>query len=150
MNPSPGFTGNLQGNIYFTLEGSANFSGNKDFGNAGAPVDFKTSTYRLVLGAEYHFNKTGNVQPFLGFGIGATSDNFDGSFNNIPFDITGGNTIYVPKAGVLFRLNNGKHIGVVGQYISEYENDLSFPSNGEVFPLIVNNRMIIVGVSYFF
>ncbi len=147
---SPGFTGSLQGNLYFTLEGSASFAGDKDFGNASTVVNFKVNTYRLVLGTEYHFNKKGTVQPFLGLGIGVTSDSFDGTVSNVPFDITGGNTIYVPKAGVLFRLKNGKHIGVVGQYISEYENDLSLRNGGVVVPLEVNNQVFTVGVSYFF
>jgi len=147
---SPGFLGKAQGNVHISLEGSANFSGDNDFGNAGTPVNLKVNTYRLLLSTEYVFNKTGTFQPFVGFGIGGTSDSFEGNVNGRTFDISGGNVIYAPKAGVLYKLKNGKHIGLVATYIPDYENDLSFPDGEAVIPLIVNSQYLNIGINYFF
>lgn len=147
---SPSFLGTIQGNLHFYLEGSALFSGSTDFSNAGSPVDFKKQIFRAVIGTEYYFNKSGKINPFIGIGVGATSDSFDGSVAGDTFDITGGNTIYAPRAGVLFQLTNGKHVGVVVQYISEYENDLSFPKGEVIIPLMVNTRSLTVSLNYYF
>lgn len=147
---SPSFLKSLQGNLHFYLEGHANFYGSTDFSNNNVPTDYKTQTFRVLMGLEYYMNKTGKINPFVGIGIGATSDTFEGSVNGNDFDITGGNTIYVPKIGALLKLNNGKHIGLTVSYVPEYENDLSFPTQSGLIPLVVNTSSISVGLSYSF
>jgi len=147
---TPSFTGSLQGNLYFYLEGSALFTGDNDFSNNTGAVNFSRNTFSVVAGAQYVFNKTGKLQPFLGIGVGGISDSFDGSALGNAFDISGGNVIYVPKAGVLFQLNNGKHLGLSASYIPEYENDLSFPVGDQVVDLVVNTSSLNVGLFYIF
>ncbi|MEP0262410.1 hypothetical protein [Dokdonia sp.] len=147
---SPSFFGKIQGNLFVTLEGSASFSGEKDFGNTADTTSFRVNSYRAFLGLEYLFNKTGKIKPFVGVSVGVTSDSFDGEVNGFSFDITGGNTIVVPKIGARLRLPNEKHIGLTLSYLSEYENNLSFPVNDTVIPLIVNNQNYTLSLNYYF
>ncbi|MFC4636535.1 hypothetical protein ACFO3O_21705 [Dokdonia ponticola] len=147
---SPSFFGSIQGNLFVSLEGSANFSGDKDFGNIESPTNFRINSYRALLGLEYLFNKTGKIKPFAGISIGVTSDSFKGEIDGFSFDITGGNTLFVPRIGARFQLPNQKHIGVTFSYLSEYENNLSFPTIDTVIPLIVNNENFTLGLNYYF
>ena len=91
---SPSFLGNLQGNLFAFIEGSANFTGNKEFSNNVDPVNFSINSFRAQLGLEYLFNKTGNIKPIIGIGFGATSDSFSGSISDNSFDIDGGCLLY--------------------------------------------------------
>ncbi|WP_299769876.1 outer membrane beta-barrel protein [uncultured Dokdonia sp.] len=148
---SPSFFGRIQGNLFITLEGSANFSGEKDFDtNTSETTSFRINSYRAFLGLEYLFNKTGKIKPFAGFSIGVTSDSFEGNVDGFNFDITGGNPILAPKIGVRLQLPNQKHIGITFTYVSEYENNLSFPVNNTVIPLIVNNENVTLSLNYYF
>lgn len=147
---SPSFFGRIQGNLFVTLEGSAGFSGDKDFGNNEDTTSFSVNSYRASIGLEYLFNKTGKIKPFVGVSVGVTSDTFDGEVNGFSFDITGGNTIVIPKVGARLQLPNKKHVGVTLSYLSEYENNLSFPVNDTVIPLIVNNQNFTLSFNYYF
>lgn len=147
---SPNFFGSIQGNLFFSLEGQAAFSGDTDFSNTEDPVNFRTNTYRLLFGMEYHFNKAGKIQPFIGISAGATSDSFKGSYDGLDFDISGGNGIFVPKIGARFTLANQKHLGVVLSYISEYNNDLRFPTEDRIVLLDVNSQYLTLGLNYYF
>ncbi len=148
---SPSFFGRLQGNLFVTLEGSANFSGEKDFNtNTSETTSFRVNSYRAFLGLEYLFNKKGKIKPFAGLSIGVTSDSFKGNIDDFNFDITGGNTILAPKIGARLQLPNQKHLGITFAYISEYENNLSFPVNNTVIPLVVNNENITLSLNYYF
>lgn len=147
---SPSFFGRIQGNLFVTLEGSAGFSGDKDFGNNENDTSFSVNSYRASIGLEYLFNKTGKIKPFVGVSAGVTSDTFDGEVNGFSFDITGGNTIVIPKVGARLQLPNKKHVGVTLSYLSEYENNLSFPVNDTVIPLIVNNQNFTLSFNYYF
>ena len=92
-------------------------------------------------------------KPYLGIGVGLASDYFKGNVAGLQFDINGGNPIWMPKAGLLYSLGNGNDIGITFEYIPEYENDLSFPSNDEempVIPLIVKSSHINFGLNYYF
>ncbi len=147
---SPSFLGNLQGNLHFFLEGSANFTDDKTFSNNEDPVNFSINSYRAQLGLEYLFNKTGTIKPILGVGLGATSDTFSGSITGNSFDINGGNPFIAPRLGARFTLKNNKHIGVMIEYISSYENDLTFPTQDAIIPLEVGNQNIGIGINYYF
>ncbi|WP_299685657.1 outer membrane beta-barrel protein [uncultured Dokdonia sp.] len=148
---SPSFFGRIQGNLFVTLEGSASFSGEKDFDtNTTGATSFRINSYRAFLGLEYLFNKTGKIKPFAGISIGVTSDSFEGSVDAFNFDITGGNTLFAPKIGARLQLPNQKHIGLTLSYLSEYENNLSFPVNNTVIPLIVNNENFTLSLNYYF
>ncbi|WP_299207772.1 hypothetical protein [uncultured Dokdonia sp.] len=147
---SPSFFGSIQGNLFISLEGSASFSGENNFNNAVSPTSFRVNSYRALLGLEYLINKTGKIKPFAGISIGVTSDSFKGEVDGFSFNITGGNTLLVPRIGARFQLPNQKHIGVTFSYLSEYENNLSFPTNDIVIPLIVNNENFTFSVSYYF
>lgn len=147
---SPNFFGSIQGNLFFSLEGQAAFSGDTDFSSAPDPVNFNTNTYRLLFGMEYHFNKTGKIQPLLGISAGATSDSFKGSYNGFDFDITGGSPIVVPKIGVRIAMANQKHLGIILSYISEYNNDLRFPTEDQIILLDVDSQYFTLGVNYYF
>lgn len=150
VEASPSFLGNLQGNLFAFLEGSASFSGNNDFSNNDDPVNFSTNSYRLQLGLQYLFNKSGSIQPVLGLGVGATSDSFSGSILENRFDIDGGNPIIAPRVGARFKLNNEHHLGVMLEYITSYENDLTFPTENGVIPLEVGSQNIGLSLSYHF
>ena len=147
---SPSFLGILQGNLHAFLEGSANFTGDKDFSNNTNPVNFSTNSYRVQLGLHYMFNKSGAIKPLLGFGIGVTSDSFSGSILDNEFQIDGGNPIFAPRIGIRFKLKNEKHIGVLIEYITSYDNDLTFPTQSGIIPLQVTNENIGIGINYHF
>ncbi|MFT5892874.1 MAG: hypothetical protein ACI9Y7_002989 [Dokdonia sp.] len=147
---SPSFFGSIQGNLFVSLEGSASFSGENDFENVTNATRFRVNSYRAFLGLEYLFNKTGKIKPFAGVSIGITSDSFKGDVDGFSFDITGGNTLFVPKVGARYQLPNQKHIGLTLSYLSEYENNLSFPVNDTVIPLVVNNENFTFSLSYYF
>lgn len=147
---TPGFVGSLQGNLYFTIEVSAAFSGNKDFNNSPFKTNFKKDTYRGSLGSEFHFNKNGTIQPLIGVAVGLARDHYNGHYGDYKIKQTQGSAFWVPKAGVLISLDEKKSLGVIVSYIPEYENDLSFISNGEVIPLIVNTHFINAGVYFYF
>lgn len=147
---SPSFFGSIQGNLFVSLEGSANFSGDTNFGNITSPTNFRVNSYRAFLGLEYMINKTGKIKPFAGVSIGITSDSFKGEIDGFSFDITGGNTLLVPRVGARLQLPNQKHIGVIFSYLTDYENNLSFPTNDTVIPLVVNNENFTLSFNYYF
>lgn len=147
---TPNFVGPLQENLYFNFQLSLSFAGEKDFSNAPSPTSFSVNTYRMILGVEYYVNKNGKVKPFLGIGGGLTSDSYEGNVDGAPFDIKGGNPIWMPKAGLLFRLNNGKNVGLAVEYVPEYDNDLSFPYGDEYIPLMVNSSYLNFSLNYYF
>lgn len=147
---SPDFFGALQGNLHFDFQASLNFGGETDFTNSISPTSFSVNTYRLTLGMDYFFNKSGTIKPFLGVAIGVTGDYFEGNVNDLPFKISGGNPIWMPKAGVLYALGNGKDIGITVEYIPEYDNDLSFPNGETTIPLLVKSSHLNFGLNYYF
>ncbi len=147
---SPSFLGNLQGNLFAFFEGSANFAGDKEFSNNTDPVNFSINSYRAQVGFEYLFNKTGSIKPIIGIGFGATSDSFSGNIIGNNFDIDGGNPFMAPRLGARFKLKNEKHIGLMIEYITSYENDLTFPTQDTIIPLEVGSQNIGIGINYYF
>jgi hypothetical protein len=147
---SPNFFGSIQGNLFFSLEGQAAFAGDTDFSSTVDPVNFRTNTFRLLFGMEYHFNKTGKIQPLFGISAGVTSDSFKGSYDGLDFNIRGGNPIVVPKIGARIALANQKHLGIILSYISEYDNDLRFPTEDQIILLNVNSQQFTLGLNYYF
>ncbi len=150
---SPGFTGNLQGNLYFDFDVSMIFTGDTNFNNhLEQPLNYNVNSFRFSIGMEYLFNKEGVLQPFLGIGYGYTSDYYNGTIGTIDFKDHDQNYFFIPKAGLLYKLNNGKHIGLTVSYISEYENDLSFRFGEELtyYPLVIETSAINVGLNYYF
>ncbi|MDN3724395.1 hypothetical protein QRD02_08370 [Aequorivita sp. SDUM287046] len=147
---TPGFLGSLQENLYFTLEASAAFSGDKDFGNSPFATNFNKNSFRTNLGTEFHFNKKGSINPLIGIGIGLVRDHYDGNYNDFKINQTEGSVYWTPKAGVLFKLDNKKSLGVIVSYIPEYENDLSFLANDEIVPLIIDTYYINAGLYFYF
>ena len=148
---TPSFTGSLQGNLYFFLEGSAGFSEDKDFSNSPEAANFRVNHFRVIAGTEFHFNKNGKFQPFLGAGIGAAGDYFKGSYQGYNFEISGGNVFFAPSAGVVFPIGNGKSLGLKVTYLTEYDNDLTFPvaANTPLF-LEVDSQHINASVNFYF
>lgn len=147
---SPAFNDNLRGALFFYFNGAVNLPSERDFGNAPTPTTMKITSWQFDLGTEYLFNHNGKVKPLLGIGIGFAADRFKGNVNGQGFNIGGGNVFFTPKAGVLFALNNGGHLGLVANFIPRYENDLSFPRNNQVVPLIVNSQWTNINLIYYF
>ena len=146
---SPSFMGKLQGNIYIDFDLSMIFSGDNDFKN-GVPLNYKVNSYRFSLGLEYVFNKAGMLSPFLGIGYGYTSDYFHGAIGTIDFKDQDQNAFFSPKAGVLYKLKNGNHLGLTVSYISEYKNDLTFIYNESSNRLVIKNSFVAIGLNYYF
>ncbi len=149
---SPGFTGSLQRNLYFDFDFSMMFTGDNDFNNGSIPLNYKVNTYRFSIGLEYLFNKNGVVQPFLGIGYGYTSDYYKGNMGTISFKDHDQNYFFIPKVGLLYQLNNGKHLGLILSYITEYDNDLSFHFGDELtyYPFVIDASAINLGLNYYF
>lgn len=148
---TPGFLGSLQGNIYFTLEVEAAFSGDKEFDNPPLQTNFKQNSYRGSLGAEFHFNKNGSFQPLIGIGVGLTQNQYKGRYDIYNISETVGNAFVIPKAGVLFPLDNKKSLGLILSYIPKQENDLSFINEDkEVVPLIIDLHYFNAGFYLYF
>lgn len=148
---TPGFLGSLQGNLYFTLEVEAAFSGNKEFDNSPLATDFKKNSYRGSFGTEFHFNKNGSFQPLIGIGVGLTRDHYKGTYDIYNINGTVGSGFIIPKAGVLFPLDNKKSLGVIFSYIPKYSNDISFINEDkEIVTLINNTYYFNAGVYLYF
>ena len=150
---SPGFTGNLQGNLFFDFDVSMIFTGDNDFNNGFTPLNYKANSFRFSIGMEYLLNKEGALQPFLGIGYGYTSDYYKGTIGTIDFKDHDQNFFFIPKIGMLYKLNNGEHIGLTVSYISEYENDLSFYFGdfpATYYPLVIDSSTINIGLNYYF
>ncbi len=147
---SPGFTGNLQGNLYFDFDFSMIFLGDNTFNNGTIPLNYKVHSYRINIGLQYQFNKNGTIKPFVGAGFGFTSDHYEGTIGTILFKDDGKNNYFLPKIGVLYQLNNGKHIGLTLSYISEFENNLSFIFNDEFNPFVVETSAFNLGLNFYF
>ncbi len=148
---SPGFTGSLQGNLYFDFDFSMMFTGDNDFNNGSIPLNYKVNTYRFSIGLEYLFNKEGTIQPFLGIGYGYTADYYKGNMDSISFKDKGQNYFFIPKVGLLYQLNNGKHLGLTLSYITEYDNDLSFLIGDDSFyPFVIDTSAFNLGLNYYF
>ena len=147
---SPSFMGKLQGNIYIDFDLSMIISGDSDFKNGTTPLNYKVNSYRLSFGLEYVFNKKGMLSPFLGIGYGYTFDHYNGSIGTIDFKDRDQNYFFSPKAGVLYKLKNEKHLGLTVSYISEYENNLSFIYDEVYNPFVIKNSFVSIGLSYYF
>jgi len=147
---TPGFIGSLQGNLYVTLEVNAAFSGDKDFGNSPFETNFRKDSQKANLGLEYHFNKNGSIRPLIGIGIGLSSDHYKGNYNGYDLNERDGSAFAIPKLGVLFSLDEKKSLGVILSYIPEYENDLSFRTEDDIIPLIVDTHYINAGLYLYF
>jgi hypothetical protein len=147
---TPGFIGSLQGNLYVTLEVNAAFSGDKDFGNSPFETNFRKDSQKANLGLEYHFNKNGSIRPLIGIGIGLSSDHYKGNYNGYDLNERDGSAFAIPKLGVLFSLDEKKSLGVILSYIPEYENDLSFRTEDDIIPLIVDTDYINAGLYLYF
>ncbi len=147
---SPAFLERLQGNLYFGLEASANFMADQTFNNAPLNANFKVNTYRVELGTQYHINKKGVVEPFVGIGIGFANDFFEGMYDGFNNDVNSGNVFYAPRAGILFNLKSGKAIGVTVSYLSEYTGDLDFRRGDVVTKYQVNSQYLKTALNFYF
>jgi hypothetical protein len=147
---SPSFMGALQGNLYFSFQATMSFGGEETFKNDLDPTSFSANTIRFILSSEYYFNKNGKIKPFAGIGFGLTRDSYEGTVSNIPFKIDGGDPIWSPKVGLLYAINSSKDIGFTFSYISEYTNDLSFPNDQMIIPLIVKSSYYNFALNFYF
>lgn len=147
---TPGFSGSLQRNLYFTLEVNAAFSVDKNFNNSDVDTNFKKNSYRASVSVEYHFNKNGSFQPLIGVGGGLVRDHYNGSYDNYKINKTQGNAFWTPKVGVLFSSDDKKSLGLILSYIPEYKNDLSFIGNGEEVALITKSHFINASLYLYF
>lgn len=147
---SPNFFGTLQGSLFFALEGNAAFASEQTFSNVQNDINFKASTYRLLFGLEYRFNKNGLLQPFVGALAGPSGDYYEGTIDGNNFDVSGGSAILVPRAGLRYKLDNGDHIGLTVSYVTQYENNLSFSAQDEIIPLVINVETLTFGLNYYF
>lgn len=147
---TPGFIGSLQGSLYFTLEASAAFSDDKDFSNSPFTTSFKKNSYRASLGTEYHFNKNGSIKPLVGIGVGLVQDRYKGTYDDYNVKGSEGSAYFVPKAGILFSLDDKKSLGVIFSYIPEYENNLTIWNGEEIVPLVIDTHYINAGMYLYF
>ncbi|PQB05024.1 outer membrane beta-barrel protein [Aureitalea marina] len=147
---SPAFNNNLRGALFFYFNGAVNLPSENDFGNSPSPTTIKITSWQFDLGTEYLFNSKGKVKPLIGIGIGFAADRFKGNVAGEGFNIGGGNVFFTPRAGVQFALNNGGHLGLIANFIPRYDNDLTFPRNGQIIPLIVNSQWTNFTLVYYF
>jgi len=147
---SPSFMGSLQGNLHFSFQATMSFGEEKTFKYSPKPTIFSANTFRLMLGSEYYFNKNGKIKPFVGIGIGLTQDSYKGTVDNIPFKINAGEPIWTPKIGLLYAINSSKDVGITFNYIPEYTNDLSFPNDNMIIPLIVRSSYYNFALNFYF
>lgn len=148
LSASPGFTGSLQGNLYFDFDVSLIFTGDNVYNNGATPLNYKVNAYRFSLGLEYLFNKKGTLQPFLGIGYGYSSDFYEGKNGAITFKTNNQSYFFLPKVGVLYKLNNSNHIGLTVSYL-DYNNYLGY-GNYDPIQLYVESSFISVGLNYYF
>jgi hypothetical protein len=99
---------------------------------------------------EYHFNKNGSIRPLIGIGIGLSSDHYKGNYNGYDLNERDGSVFAIPKLGVLFSLDEKKSLGVILSYIPEYENDLSFRTEDDIIPLIIDTHFFNAGLYLYF
>lgn len=147
---TPGFVGTLQGNLFFTMEASAALAGDKDYPNSPFKANFKKNSERLQLGTEFRFNKNGFVKPLIGIGIGLARDHYNGIYDGYKLDQRQGSSFVIPKLGVLFSLDDKKSLGVIVSYIPEYQNNLIFIVNDQIFPLEINTHYLNAGLYFYF
>lgn len=148
---TPSFVGSLQGNLFFGIEGSFNFTGDTDYNSAPNPINYSLNAYRAIVFTQYHFNKRGSFQPFVGIGMGFTGDYFKGSYNGDPFEIRGdGNVLWNPRAGVIFNLSKKHSLGLTLSYIPEYDNSLTFPNGEEFIPLNAQTETFQTRIAFYF
>mgnify|MGYP003626584308 CR=1 FL=1 len=148
---SPSFIGSLQGNLFFSLQATMSFGGNKAFENTTLPTNFSANTTRMMFGSEYYFNRNGKIKPFVGIEIGLTRDFYEGSVSDSSFKIDGGDPIWTPKIGLLYAINSSNDIGITFNYIPEYTNDLSFPNDDNlIIPLIVSSSYYNFALNFYF
>ncbi|MFC7356566.1 outer membrane beta-barrel protein [Jejudonia soesokkakensis] len=147
---TPGFVGSLQGKLFFYLEALASFSGDRDYENAGVPASLKKSSLKAIIGPEYHFNTDKTIQPVIGVGFGVGADTYKGKYDGFAVDDTGGHIFLAPKIGLLFNLSNGKKIGVMANYITEYEAKLNYERNNTIAPIIIDTHNFTLGINYYF
>lgn len=147
---SPAFLGALRGNLYAGLEASASFMSDKSFPNAPRDANFKVNAWRMELGSQYHLFKDGIIEPYIGIGIGFSSDYFEGSYDGFPIDVNGGNVYYAPRAGILFNLNSDHSIGIMVSYLSGYTNDLDFRRGDVVTRYQVNSQYLRTAINFYF
>lgn len=148
---TPGFLGTFQGNVYFTFEVDAAFSGDKEFDNSALVTNFKRNSYRGSLGVEYHFNKSGPVQPLIGIGVGLSQNYYNGSYDGYLIEETVGNGFVNPKAGILFPLGDKKSLGLILSYIPKQSDDLSFRNEEkEIIPLVIDTHSFNAGLYFYF
>ena len=148
---TPGFLGSLQGNLYFTLEVEAAFSGDKEFDNSPLQTNFKKNSFKGNFGTEFQFNKNGSFQPLVGIGVGLTQDYYKGTYDVYKIKGTVGSGFVIPKIGVLFSLDDKKSLGLIVSYIPKYSKDLSFINEDEeVVPLIIDTYYLNAGVYLYF
>jgi len=148
LSASPTFTGKMQGNLYFDFDVSLIFTGDNVYNNGLTPLNYKVNSYRFSLGVEYIFNKKGTLQPFLGIGYGYSSDLYEGRKGAITFKTNNQSYFYLPKVGVLYKLNNDNHIGLTVGYL-EYTNNLGY-GNPDPIQLYIESSFISVGLNYHF
>ena len=141
---------NFQNKLFFGLDAGANFSSSHTFPNAPQTAVFKITHYQFSFDTNFYFNSASSIQPFLGVGIGAASDNFEGSYQGDSLDITGGNTFAKLIGGVSFSLKNDAALEAIFQFIPEYENDLTYPKNNTNVPLLLQSRYFQMGLRYRF
>ena len=147
---SPGFTGKIQGNLYFYLDASLSFGSENDLIFIDNKIHYSVNTYRALTGIEYFFNKTGKINPFIGISGGTNWDRFSGDVNDDSFKIKSHNLIWASKAGVLFSLKNGKELGFTIDYIPEYGNELVIPINEELINVDISSSSFSFGLKYYF
>ena len=147
---SPGFTGKRQGNLYFNFDASLSFGSENNFLFIDNDINYKANTYRILIGLNYFFNKTGKINPFLGISGGTNWDRFNGDVNDESFDLKSHNLIWAPKAGILFSLKNEKELGFSIDYIPEYSNDLFIPINDEPINIELSSSSFSLSLNYYF
>lgn len=147
---SPGFTGKIQGNLYFNFDASLSFGSENEFFFIDNNIHFTVNTYRALIGIEYFFNKTGKLNPFLGISGATNWDRFSGDVNDESFNLKSHNITWAPKAGILFSLKNEKELGFSIDYIPEYRNDLIIPINDELINIDLSSSSFNFSLNYYF
>lgn len=147
---SPGFLGNLQHKLYFGTDVSYGLAQSQTLNTTNESLEFKLQSFVYALETQFHFNSSGNIQPYVGIGANFHSDRYKGQLNGEKFNTMDGGFNYNLKAGLIFKTGKNQW-GWSLRYIPEFTSDISFfDSEGTLTTLDINNSYLATRIEFYF
>lgn len=147
---SPGFLGSLQHKLHFGTDVSYGLAQSQTLNYANESLEFKLHSFVYALETQFHFNSSGNIQPYVGIGANFHSDRYKGELNGERFNSMDGGFNYNLKAGLIYKTGKNQW-GWSLRYIPEFTSDASFfNSQGTFTPLDINNSYIASRIEFYF